>query len=1117
MQCPRCEHENPQQAKFCLECGARLALTCGKCQVDLPGSAKFCLECGEPVALKILTRSPESYTPKHLAEKILTARGVLEDERKQVTVLFADMKGSMELLADRDPEEARKLLDPVLEQMMEAVHRYEGTVNQVMGDGIMALFGAPLAHEDHAVRACYAALRMQGAVNKYAEGIWRSEGIRVQIRVGINSGEVVVRSIGSDLHMDYTAVGQTTHLAGRLEQMADPGAILLTPHTLRLVEGFVQVQSLGMVTVKGLGIPAEIFELTGASPMRSRLQAAMARGLTTFVGRNVEMDTLFTALEQAKAGKGQVVAVVGEPGVGKSRLFLEFTHSPQSQRCLVLAAASVSYGKATPYLPVIDLLTGYFQIEIRDDTRKIREKVTGKLFSVDRKLESCLAPLLWVLDVPAEDTEWEGLDPRLRRQRLLDGLRRVLLHESLVQPLVLIFEDLHWIDHETQTILDQLVEGLPSARLLLLVNYRAEYSHGWGSKTYYRQLRIDPLSAPNAEQLLGTLLGDDPSVTALRPALIARTEGNPFFLEESVRSLVETGALTGERGAYRLTKAPDALQIRATAQTILAARIDRLVPEDKRLLQTAAVIGKDVPVVLLQALADMDETALQTGLARLRASEFLYEVPLFPEAEYTFKHALTHEVTYKTLLGARRRMLHARLVAAIERLHAGRLGEQVDRLVHHAQGGEVWDKAVMYGQQAGARALARGDLSLATASFEAALAAVAHLLPSHETQALAIDLTLGLRAALTDAGELNRGLDTAQRAVMLAEALGDSERLARATAGLMTARLVTGDPAGAAALGERALVVADAQGNGAQVELRIYLAQVYLLLGDYRRAIALAERSRQVIGLDATSPLWVSGAGPHAGVHAAVVLAGALATVGDFIRATAIAEEAAHLSMGHDTVLSRLRVLIALSTPALMRGEHKTAIPWLERGLALTRELNFLIWLPSFTGLLGLAYARIGRVSEGLGLLEEATIQAETRNRSLRVSLAYWQSQALLLAGQPDSARSVAQRGLEGARAGGERGNEASCLAVLGEAEAGGDPPDAEAARTHVQEAMELATELGMRPLVARCHLGLGKLAQRAGEREKAQEHFTAAATMYRDMDIRFRLEQAEAEATRLR
>src|SRR5215208_1397896 len=434
----------------------------------------------------------------------------------------------MELLADRDPEEERAILDPVLERMMEAVHRYEGTVNQVMGDGIMALFGAPLAHEDHAVRACYAALRMQEAVKQYAEEIRRAEGATVQIRVGLNSGEVVVRSIGSDLHMDYTAVGQTTHLAARMEQSATPGAVLIAPDTLRLVEGYVQIKALGPISVKGLDEPIEVYEIVGAGASRTRLQAAAARGFTRFVGRNAELEVLRQTLERAGAGRGQVVAAVGEPGVGKSRLMYEFTHSHRTQSWLVLASGSVSYGKATAYLSVIDLLKSYCGIEARDDQRRIREKVAGKLLMLDEALRPLLPAVLSLLDVPVDDVAWAALDPPQRRQRTLDACKRVLLRESQEQPLLLVFEDLHWIDAETQALLDSLVESLPTARVLLLVNYRPEYEHGWGSKTYYQQLRLDPLPPMSADAFLHALLGDDPNLAPLKQLLIERTEGNPF-------------------------------------------------------------------------------------------------------------------------------------------------------------------------------------------------------------------------------------------------------------------------------------------------------------------------------------------------------------------------------------------------------------------------------------------------------------------------------------------------------------------------------------------------------------------------------------------------------------
>jgi len=581
VQCPRCRAENRDEARFCRECGATFSSACPSCGAKVEPGSRFCDGCGAPLAAASspATRpshlaSPESYTPKHLAEKILTSKAALEGERKQVTVLFADLKGSMELLADRDPEEARKILDAVLERMMEAVHRYEGTVNQVMGDGIMALFGAPVAHEDHAVRACYAALRMQEWVKEYAREARHAHGASVQIRVGLNSGDVIVRAVGSDLRMDYTAVGQTTHLAARMEQLADPGTIVVASATLDLVEGRVEVTSLWPVVVKGLSEALEVFEVTGIGAAHTRLHAAARRGLTRFVGRDHELEQLWRVQEQAGKGRGQVVALVGEAGVGKSRLVYEFTHSYRTQGWLVLEAASVSYGKATSYLPVIALLKSYFKIQDRDDQREMREKVTGKLLALDRALEPTLAALLSLVDVPVQDPSWETMAPPQRRQQTLDGVKRLLLREAREQPVAVIFEDLHWIDSETQALLDGLVESLGSAQLLLLVNYRPEYQHAWASKTYYSQLRLDALPPERAADLLNALLGEDGSLDPLKQLLIKR--GNPFFVEETVRTLVETGALTGERGQYRLIQPIGTIQIPPTVQVMLAARIDRL-------------------------------------------------------------------------------------------------------------------------------------------------------------------------------------------------------------------------------------------------------------------------------------------------------------------------------------------------------------------------------------------------------------------------------------------------------------------------------------------------------------------------------------------------------------
>ncbi len=1115
VQCPQCQGENPPQARFCLECGARLALTCAHCGTELPAHARFCLQCGQPARAGTALApapAPQSYTPRHLAERILTSRAALEGERKQVTVLFADLKGSMELLADRDPEEARAILDPVLERMMEAVHRYEGTVNQVMGDGIMALFGAPLAHEDHAVRACYAALRMQETVKQHAEEVRRTTGLPVQIRVGLNSGEVVVRSIGSDLHMDYTAVGQTTHLAARMEQMAAPGSILLPPATLQLAEGYVQVHSLGPLPVKGLSEPIEVFEITGAAPTRGRLQAAAVRGLTRFVGRDAELDTLRQSLERAGTSRGQVVALVGEPGVGKSRLVWEFSHSHRTQGWLVLESRSVSYGKTTAYLPVIDLLKTYCGIDAADDPRRMREKLTGKVLTLDPALGPTLPPLLSLLDLPVDDPAWQALDPPQRRQRTLDAVKRLLLRESQVQPLLLVCEDLHWIDSETQALLDSLVESLPTARILLLVNYRPEYEHTWHRKTYYQQLRLDPLPPASADTLLAALLGDAPALTDLKGLLIARTEGNPFFLEESVRGLVETGALAGERGGYRPAKPVGTMHVPATVQAVLAARIDRLPPDEKRLLQSAAVIGKDVPHALLRAITEEPEARLRQGLSHLQAAEFLYETSLFPEPEFTFRHALTHEVAYGSLLQERRCLLHRRVAEAIEGLYSDRLAEHVERLAYHALRGEVWDKAVAYLYQAGVKASTRSAHGEAVTYYGQALEVLSRLPESPERVRQAIDLRLDLRNSLLPLGEHAQLLDQLREAETLAEAAGDQRRLGRVSTYKAERLLHLGQHEQAIAAAERALAVAESTGDVAiQIEARVRLGQPYFILGQYPSAIECFRRN--VIALQGELVYEPFGfTGPPAAFCRAW-LGICLAEIGDFDAAVAAAEEAVRIAGTTEYAFTQIAVARGLGEVYLRRGQLSEAIPVLERGLAICQSQHIPFLFPLIASSLGHAYALSGRLDEGLPLLEQALRQAPSMRSMWGQSL--WVadlSEAYLLAGRREEATDLAEQLLVFSQQHTQRGDEAWILRLLGEIAAQADPLEVDEAESHYRAALALAEELGMRPLVAHCHRGLGTLYQKIGRGEQAQAELVTAAEMYRTMEMTFWLTRAEAE-----
>jgi predicted ATPase/class 3 adenylate cyclase len=1114
MRCPHCAFENREGVRFCEECGRGLGSVCPGCGAAVPPGRKFCGDCGRPLPSdQAATRAPapDAYTPKHLAEKILTSKAALEGERKQVTVLFADLKGSMELLADRDPEEARKLLDPVLERMMEAVHRYEGTVNQIMGDGIMALFGAPVAHEDHAVRACYAALDLQGALRRYAEELRRAHGVDVQVRVGLNSGEVVVRAIGSDLRMDYSAVGQTTHLAARMEQLARPGVTLLTADTLRPAEGYVEVKPLGPVPLKGLADPVEVYELAGLGLVRSRLGAAAARGLTRFVGRDVELEQLRQALGHAGAGHGQLVAIVGEPGVGKSRLVWEVTHSHRTHGWLVLHASSVSYGKATPYLPVIDLLKGYFQIEDRDDHRRLREKVIGKLLNLDEALKPSLPAFLALLDVPVDDPQWQGLEPLQRKQRTLDAVKRLVLRESHVQPLLAIFEDLHWIDAETQALLDGLVESLPTARLLLLVNYRPEYQHRWGSKTYYTQLRLDPLPPETAQALLDTLLGVDPSLEGLKRRLIERTEGNPFFLEESVRSLAETTALVGERGAYRLTEPLHALQVPATVQAILAARIDRLPPEAKGLLQTAAVIGPDVPVTLLQALVERPEPAVRQALASLQAAEFLYETRLFPEVEYTFKHALTQEVAYGTLLHERSRALHTRLVDVIERLSPERRGEQVERLAHHAVRGEVWGKAVTYLRQAGAKALGRSANRAAAAAFEQALAASEHLPETPERLEQEIDLHLDARIALHPLGQSDAQFGHLRDAEQLATRLGDRHRLGWVSLHLSRFQTITGTPREAVAFANRARAIAEGLEDhslqtaaGHQVGFANYIA------GDYRQAARVFKTV--VEDLDRSGrrhdPCGLPG---FPAVTDRGYLAATLAELGEFDEGLGHGLEALRLAEAMDHPFSLAIACTGLASFLCLRGDAESARPLVERHLATAQAWDLGLSLPVGQIHLGRVHVLSGQIPEAVRLLERALVESSAvipgyRAVEARVRL----GEAYRLAHRFEAARAIGAEALGLARERGLRGIEAYALRLLAELAAHTDPRETEAAYARYDEALALATELGMRPLVAHSHLGLGQLYRQTGQETIARKHLTTAATMYREMGMGSWLAQAE-------
>src|SRR5262245_20200256 len=891
-------------------------------------------------------------------------KAVATGERKQVTVLCANFQATLEVAAERDPEEALTVFEEVLDLITEAIERYEGAVNLVTAEGAIALFGVPRTQEDHAIRACHAALQIQHAMRRYAQTPRNITAAAAMVRIGLYSGQVATRASLGRSPLEYRAIGQTTQLAARLEQMAPPGATLISYETLRLAEGHIQTKAFVGANLRD----QPVYELVDVGAAQSRFQALAARGLTGFVGRDPEMSQLQRLQAHAQQGNGQVVAVIGEPGVGKSRLLHEFFRNTRGTDVLTLETASVSYRKTTSYLPVISLLKRYFKIDDRDNTTAMREKVCNAVLGLDQALASDLPALLRLLDIPTEEPSWDALDAAERRQRTLDALKRLVLRESLRQPVILAFEDLHWIDGESQAFLQTLIDGLMQARLLLFLTYRPEYKHGWASNSCYTQLRLNAFEGKSSEEFLHNLIGSNATLARLKDLLPAY--GNPFFLEESVRSLVETNIIEGEPGNYRLVGQLRELRIPATVQSILAARIDRLSLQAKQLLQAASVIGSQVPYTLLQASAGLTQEELSRGLAELREGEFLYESRVFPDVEYSFKHALTHEVAYGSLLGERRRSLHRRCVDVIERLSSDRLPEYADQLAHHAVRGELWERAIVYLRQAGLKAAAKSAPDDARSWLEQSLAILETLPQTALTLKQALEARLELRPVLNQLGEPRRMLERLHEAETIAERLNDDRQRGRVCAFMATTHSLLGELDEAVATSHRAQEIAQHLGD---LELRIlgasFLAQAHYYRGEYEAVVKVAGDNLAMLPIDWTYEYFGNVA--PASVFDRAWLAMALAQLGRFCDAIKQEAEAIRLAEPMQHAFTLGRAYLAAGTLYPLQGNWAEAYPLIERWIEVARAGNVALHLPWAVASSAWILAALGQKGEGVSRLQE--------------------------------------------------------------------------------------------------------------------------------------------------
>ncbi len=990
MICAKCHSDNLADAVFCAECGARMEQACSACGTTNPPNSKFCRKCGKRLAAvdPQLARTRAAAIETSVRINPDGSSEQLQGERKTVTALFADIKGSTELMEDLDPEDARAIIDPALTLMMEAVHRYGGYIVQSTGDGIFALFGAPVAHEDHPQRALYAALRLHSTP--------------IQGRVGINTGEVVVRSIQTGAgQVEYTPIGHTTNLASRMQSAAPVGSIAVSENTRRLCEGYFILKPLGATRVKGVTEPVNIYEVTGLGPLRTRLQRAVGRGLTKFVGREHEMEALKHAAEQAKGGHGQIVAAMAEPGLGKSRLFFEFKATSQSG-WMVLETFSVSHGKASAYLPVIDLLRNYFDISATDDERKRREKVVGRIAILDRSLEDTLPYLFSLLGIVDGDDPLAQMDGRIRKLRTLEAIKRIVLRESLNQPLMVIFEDLHWIDEQTQALLNLLADSIGTAKLLLLVNYRPEYTHSWGNKTYYTQLRLDPLGHESAEEMLSALLGASPapatrssgasrerpagdlevagrvrvqdSIAGLKRLIIERTGGNPFFMEETVQVLLDEGALVRDGVAVRLTKPLSDLKIPPTVQAILAARIDRLPANEKDLLQTLAVLGKEFQVSLVRAVTARSDDALNPMLGNLQLAEFIYEQPAIGDIEYSFKHALTQEVAYNSVLMERRKQLHERAGLALESMFVEQLDDHLGDLAHHYSHSDNAAKAVEYLERAGQQALQRSVYAGALSSLSAALNLLHRLPDSPERIQRELLLQMAVGPALIAikgraAPEVERAYTRARE---LCELLGDPPELFPALLGLWYVLLLRAELRTAYELAEQLLRRAQSAHNPALLLYARYaLGVTSFRMGELLPAREHLETAISLYDPERHRPLIFRYLGVDAGVYCLSYAAWTLWHLGYPDQALRRGNEALALAQGLSLPLSLAFAEFFFGELRQSRGEVSAAQETAESLIALCAEHEFPDWLAMATSLRGWAMAEQGHNEEGIVQIHE--------------------------------------------------------------------------------------------------------------------------------------------------
>jgi class 3 adenylate cyclase/tetratricopeptide (TPR) repeat protein len=1048
----------------------------------------------------------------HLSGAFLSgAMPLPQAERRPLTVLFCDLVDSTRLAGHLDPEDYREIVRAYHQTCADVMQRFDGYLAQYLGDGVLVYFGYPVAHEDDAQRAVRAGLDLLEALEPLNTRLALPPEDRVVVRLGVHTGVVVVGDVGAGARQEPLALGETPNIAARLQTLAAPNTLVISAATYQLIAGYFTCEALGVQALRGLAQPLRVYRVLGASGVQSRLEVAATYGLTPLVGRVPEVELLMERWARVKAGMGQVVLLTGEAGIGKSRLVQVLKDHIASEAHTCLECRGLPYYQHTALYPIIELMQHWLPWQPGAAPGAALGKLEVLLAQAQLTLAEAvpLAAALIALPLPAERYPAFRLTSEQQRQRTFDVVLALVEVLAAQQPVLLIVEDLHWVDPSTLELLTLLLDQVPTLRLYLVLTCRPAWQSSWGFRTHLTPLTLTPLTQSHVEAMVQGVLRGHHLPEAVLAQIVAQTDGIPLFVEEVTKAVVEAGLGTAGPAQDVTTGPLPMLGIPATLYEALMARLDRL-GSAQGVAQLGATIGREFAYTLLRAVVPLEDEALQRDLAALVAAELLYQHGQPPRALYRFKHALIQEAAYESVLRSVRRQIHQRILRVLEAQFPETVTTAPALLAHHAQRGEVWEQDIIYFRQAGEQAMARSAYREAVAAFEQGLIVLQHLPDSRCTRVQAIDLRLALRNAFYPLGELGRLLVHLQEAEVLAEALGDHHRMGWVSAYLLAHFVLAGELGRALVSGHRALAIAADLGEvGLTVVAQYYLGSVYRSLGAYRQTRELLQQC--VASLHGALLQERFGLHGLASVRSRSVLVLALAECGDFTEGRAPAEEGVRIAETADHPYSRVHAYWAVGFRALRQGDLSQAIPVLERALDLAQGAYLRLIVPQVAALLGAAYALAGWTADALPLLERAVEQAVAMGFMFDHALrTVWLGEAYLLAGRLDEAYTQAQRALEFSRGHKEQGYEAYALRLLGEIAAQREQSEPEQAGAHYRQALALAEELGMRPLAAHCHFGLGTLYTMQGQPEQAHTALSTAIALYRAMEMTFWLPQAE-------